>query len=325
MIVVTLLWSTAGVVTRSLEGARSFEVTFWRSFFNALALVLALAAMRRPAGLLSALRQGGWVLWGSGVCWAVMFTNFMVALTLTTVANVLVTMALAPVFTALLAGWVLRVPLPRRTWCATAVAGTGIVWIYGAGIAAADVRQVLGTAVALGVPVAAAINWTLLQCRRPRGALSTPALQNGPACPPDSAALRNDMLPAVLIGALLSAAVSLPWALPFSASRHDLVLLGLLGVGQLAIPCLLAVAAARALNAPEVALLTLLEVIFGIAWAWLCSGETPSVSMLGGGALVLAALAANEVGALRRRSPGGHAGESIRSSRRVQPASDRSR
>ncbi len=30
MIAVTLMWSIAGVVTRHLEAARSFEVTFWR-------------------------------------------------------------------------------------------------------------------------------------------------------------------------------------------------------------------------------------------------------------------------------------------------------
>ena len=34
MLVVAALWSTAGVVTRQLEHARSFEVTFWRSFFT---------------------------------------------------------------------------------------------------------------------------------------------------------------------------------------------------------------------------------------------------------------------------------------------------
>ena len=34
MVAVTLMWSIAGVVTRHLEQARSFEVTFWRSFFT---------------------------------------------------------------------------------------------------------------------------------------------------------------------------------------------------------------------------------------------------------------------------------------------------
>ena len=48
MVLVTLLWSIAGVVTRHLDAARSFEVTFWRSLFNALTLAvgLRLAALR---------------------------------------------------------------------------------------------------------------------------------------------------------------------------------------------------------------------------------------------------------------------------------------
>ena len=49
MVLATLLWSIAGVVTRHLDAARSFEVTFWRSLFNALALVVALSVMRGPA------------------------------------------------------------------------------------------------------------------------------------------------------------------------------------------------------------------------------------------------------------------------------------
>jgi drug/metabolite transporter (DMT)-like permease len=40
MVLVTLLWSTAGMVTRHLEQAKSFEVTFWRSFFTVLSLLV---------------------------------------------------------------------------------------------------------------------------------------------------------------------------------------------------------------------------------------------------------------------------------------------
>ena len=46
MVFVTLLWSMAGVVTRRLDGATGFEATFWRSAFNALALVVLLARLR---------------------------------------------------------------------------------------------------------------------------------------------------------------------------------------------------------------------------------------------------------------------------------------
>ena len=93
---------------------------------------------------------------------------------------------------------------------------------------------------------------------------------------------------------------SLPLAWPLQASTHDLSLLALLGVFQLAIPCLLAVRLARVLSAPEVALLALLEVVFGVAWAWLGAEESPSAHVLGGAALVLFALGANEALGLRR-------------------------
>ena len=69
--------------------------------------------------------------------------------------------------------------------------------------------------------------------------------------------------------ATLSALATLPLAYPFAASMHDLGLLALLGVVQLTIPCLLVVRLARELPAAEIALLGLLEVIFGVTWAWL--------------------------------------------------------
>ena len=284
MVAVTLMWSLAGVVTRQLEAARSFEVTFWRSAFNAAALVFLLAWLRGPGPLLNTLRTGGRVLWLSGACWCVMFTAFMLAITLTTVANVLVTMALAPLFTALAAFGLLKHRMPARTWLAVAAAGLGIAWMYGDQFAAGQPRHLLGTAVALAVPLAAAINWTLLQ-----------HLQN-----PQRRQAAPDMLPAVLLGALLSAALTLPLALPFQASAHDLGLLALLGTVQLAIPCLLVVTLAKVLPAPELALLSLLEVIFGVLWAWWGAGEAPTGAVIGGGGLVLAALAGNEALALRK-------------------------
>ena len=278
MSVVTLMWSIAGVVTRHLEAARSFEVTFWRSAFTVLALLILLPAIRGRATLRRALRDGGKTLWLSGICWCVMFTAFMVAITLTSVANVLITMASAPLMTALISRVFLGHRLAARTWAAIVVAGIGIAWMYAREFSAADAQQLVGTLVALAVPIAAAINWVVIQHTRSNADV--------------------DLLPAVLIGAALSALLTLPFALPFDASTHDLGLLALLGVVQLAIPCLMSVAAARHLSAPEASLLALLEVIFGVAWAWLGAGETPAAHVLGGGAMVLIALAANEAVAL---------------------------
>jgi len=290
MLLVTLMWSTAGVVTRHLEAARSFEVTFWRSAFNALALVAALLWMRGPR-LWADIRQGWAALWVSGLCWMVMYTNFMLAITMTTVATVLVTLAIAPLLTALFARVFLRQTLPTRTWVAIGVAGLGIAWMFGHQ-ALAPGASMTGALVALGVPIAGATNWVLLQHLHQRHHQRHAA---------DPSVQAPDMLPAVLIGALLSAAITLPMALPFSATPRDLGLLAGLGVFQLAIPCLLAVVLTRVLPAPEISLLALLEVIFGVLLAWLGAGEAPGPNALTGGALVIGALLFNEWLALRER------------------------
>jgi drug/metabolite transporter (DMT)-like permease len=285
MILVTLLWSMAGVVTRQLDEARSFEVTFWRSLFCALALGVALSWMR-GVELWCRLWRSPWPVWVSGVCWAVMFTAYMVALTLTTVANVLVTMAVGPLITALFARVFLHHRLPARTWAAIAIGGVGIAWMFwqeaGVGV------SLVGTLVALAVPLAAATNWTVLQ-----------HVGHGSTDPDEAAP--QDMLPALLIGGIISAAVTLPLAWPLQASGHDMGLLAMLGVVQLAVPCLLVVRLTRELPAPEIALLGLLEVVFGVAWVWLGANERPGASALQGGALVLGALVVNEFLALRKR------------------------
>jgi drug/metabolite transporter (DMT)-like permease len=280
MLLATLLWSMAGVVTRHLQSAGSFEATFWRSFFNAAALLLLLGWLRGWRTLAATLRTGGATLWLSGACWSVMFTAFMVAITMTTVANVLVTMAIAPLVTALVARFALGHRLPARTWAAVLVAGAGIAWMYAHELAAVEPRHLAGTAIALAVPIAAALNWTAIQRSRSGS---------------------TDLLAAVLVGAVLSSLLTFGVALPLRASPHDLVLLAILGVFQLAVPCLIAVAAARVLAAPEAALLSLLEIVFGVVWTWLGAAEAPSRHVLGGGALVLGALVANESIALRQR------------------------
>lgn len=279
MVVAALLWSTAGAVTRHLEVARGFEVTFWRSIFTLLSLLVILPWLRGRSVFRQMLKAGRG-LWLSGLCWGVMFTAFMVALTLTTVANVLVTMSIGPFLTALLARITIGHKIPPRTWGAIFFAGAGIVWIYGGQLGQG---QWLGTLVALCVPIAAATNWTLNQHAHERGE-------------------DVDMVPALLIGAVASSVTALPLAWPFKSTLHDLGLLAGLGLTQLAIPSVLVALAARVLKAPEISLLALLEVIFGILLAWLAANESPDPRVLTGGALVMGALIANELLGWRARS-----------------------
>ncbi|SDM61330.1 EamA domain-containing membrane protein RarD [Oryzisolibacter propanilivorax] len=272
MAAAALLWSIAGVVTRHLEQARGFEVTFWRSFFMLLSLLVLLPLLRGRSAF-AALRRASAPVWLSGICWAGMFSAFMLALMWMPVAHVLVTMAAAPLLTALVARATIGQRIAPRTWGAIVAAGAGIVWMYGTQVTGASLP---GLAVALCIPLASAINWTVVQHAQRHG-------------------VAVDLVPAVLLGAALSALATLPGALPFVASARDLALLALLGLVQLAIPCLLVVRCARVLQAPEIALLGLLEVIFGILLVWWGAGERPAPQVLLGGTLVVAALVVNEL------------------------------
>ena len=274
MVLCAALWSTAGVVTRHLQEARSFEVTFWRSFFTVLSLMLILP-LWQGRDVFRRLPWRSGYFWLSGLCWSVMFTAFMVALTLTAVANVLITMAVGPFVTALFTRVVLGHQLPMRTWAAIVVAGLGIGWMYGQQFSLGAPNLLLGSMVALCVPIAGATQWTLVQKSHAEG-------------------LDLDLVPSVLLGAVISCLLTLPLAWPLQASGHDIALLAGLGLFQLAIPCALSVLCARVLKAPEVSLLALLEIVFGILLAWLGAHEAPQASVLLGGMLVLGALVANE-------------------------------
>jgi drug/metabolite transporter (DMT)-like permease len=274
MVGVTALWSMAGVVTRHLEEARSFEVTFWRSFFTVVSLLIILP-LWQGRGVWSRMPWRNRYFWLSGVCWSVMFTAFMVALTLTAVANVLITMAVGPLFTALFTRVFLRHPLPLRTWVAIVVAGIGIGWMYGTQLSLGDPNFLVGSLVALCVPIAGAVQWTLAQKSQSDGH-------------------SLDLVPSVLLGAVFSTLFTWPLAMPFQASAHDVGLLAILGLFQLAIPCVLSVICVRVLKAPEASLLCLLEIVFGIALAWWGANEAPQMSVLLGGSLVLGALLMNQ-------------------------------
>ena len=274
MLLATLLWSIAGVVSRQVTHAQGFEVTFWRSFFTVLSLSVLLPMLKGRA-LLTQLPWPQKTFWLSGVCWSVMFTAFMLALTMTTVANVLITMAMGPMLTALLSRLVLKKPLAAHTWWAIAAAGVGMAFMFISQVQLEGTRHVWGMAVALCVPMAGAVQWTV-----------THRLQQAAQSP--------DFMSAVWVGALLSCVYTAPLAWPTVGTVNDITWLAALGLFQLAVPCLLAVRAAQVLASHEVALLALLEVLFGIAWAWWGAGEEPGLNVLVGGGLVLCALAWNE-------------------------------
>jgi len=264
-----LCWSIAGVFTRLLERAEGFEITFWRSLFCLLGVLAALGWQQRGNPITPVIAMGRAGLF-CGAMWAVMFICFMLALSMTSVANTLLVSSLSPLMAAVLARLVLGERIGAGTAVAIGAALFGIWWMVRDGVSADGMTGML---VALGVPAAAAVNLVILRKMH----------------------ARVDLAPAVLLGAAMSCVVTLPLAMPFDASARDLAILALLGLVQLALPCMLMVRAAAHLSAHEIALISLLEVVLGPLWAWLGAGEAMGAATIQGGLVVLGALVVNEL------------------------------
>jgi drug/metabolite transporter (DMT)-like permease len=264
-----LCWSMAGVLTRQLEAAKSFEVTFWRSLFCAIIVALIIIFVQRK-NLFSTLKDMGWPGLFSGTMWAVMFTCFMLAITRTSTANTLLVSSLSPLFAAVLGWLILGEKVRLYTWGAIGLALGGIWWMIHTGVSREGFS---GMAIALGVPIGSAINIVMLK----------------------KVKANVDLAPAVLIGGVISALVTLPLSMPLIATAKDMALLGFLGVFQLAIPCMVMVHVVKHLAPQQVALLCLLEVILGPLWTWAFANEPITSYTLQGAVVVIAALVANEV------------------------------
>lgn len=278
MIVAAVCWSSGGFLVRQLSITNTWEIVFWRSLFMAafVAGVLLVMHGRAMPGAVRAVGRPGLL---SGLFLAGTFFFFIASLTHTTVANTFVLMSVSPFLAAIAGRLVLREPVPARTWLAMTVAFAGIVVMFGDAI---DSGRLLGNLLAFGVSICFAAQVTML--RKFHATV--------------------DMLPQVMIAGLWTLVPAFLLAGPFAATPRDILILAFMGCVQLGAGCLLATAASRSLTATEIGLLALLEPIMGPLWVWLLMGENPGGHALFGGAIVLAAVIANEAfAAWRGRDP----------------------
>jgi len=268
MVVAAVCWSSGGVLVRALSIVDVWEIVFWRSLFMALfvAGVLLVLHGRGMARAVAAIGRPGIV---AGLFLAGTFFFFIGSLTRTTVANTFVLMSVSPFLAAIAGRLVLKEIVPARTWIAMTVAFAGIVVMFADSL---DAGRLSGNLLALGVSCCFAGQVTVLRKYH----------------------AQVDMLPQVLVAGVVSLVVALMVAPPFAATSRDLVILALMGCVQLGTGCLLATVASRSLSATELGLLALLEPILGPLWAWALMGEAPGSGALTGGAIVLAAVIANE-------------------------------
>jgi len=256
-----LAWSTAGVLQRELAVGTATQVA-GRALFAVLAL-LAFVAFSGQGGGVRAFVSMGRAELAVAACTAVASGTFIVALNHTTVANVLFMQAVAPLAAALIAWAGLREAVSRRTVAAMVVAIGGVSLMVGG----PGGSHGLGLALSVVMTLAFALSVVITRHRRD-----------------------ISMAPAICLSQVLVLAAAGPFARPETVGLHDLVLIVLLGFGQIGLGLAFLTMGARLIPAAEVALITLLEVVLGPLWVWLALSERPSTATLLGGAVVIGAV-----------------------------------
>jgi len=274
MVGATLCWATAGILVRNMEVTDGWKITFWRSSFMT-AFLLAVLSFQHGSRLVQRVHAMGWPGVVSGLLFAGMMISFILALSLTTVANTLVAGSISPFVAALCGHLFLGEKVASRTWLAMIAAIAGIVMMFFDGLTSGGWA---GNVIALCIPVGFGANVVILRKHR----------------------VAVDMVPSVLLAGIFSMLIALPFALPLSVSTGDLALLSVMGTVQLGVGLLLMMVAVRYLASAEIGLLSILEIIFGTLSVWVLIGERPSQTALIGGAIVIGALVANHIAGLRQ-------------------------
>lgn len=252
-------WSTAGVLQRELHVGLGTQVA-GRALFAFAALAIFVAAGHRR-GLAAQAREHGWAILGVSVSTAVASASFIVALNSTTVARVLFLQAAAPMVAAALAWLMLGEPVSRRSWTAMVIALAGVGVMVGApgrGGLGVDLLTVL-------IPTSFAVSIVITRRHR-----------------------HMSMAPATCLAQVLIFVCAVPFAHPGTVDLRNLVLLVLLGAGQIGLGLALLSIGARLIPAAEIATISLLEVVLGPLWVWIVVSERPSAGLLAGGAIVVA-------------------------------------
>jgi len=255
--------------------ADTWTVLWWRGLLMGIGLFVYVA-LRDRHGIVGSVRALGPIGFLSVPLFAGTVTLFVTSLALTTAANTLVILSVAPLFAAVFGRVFLREAVPPRTWIAIFAGIVGIVVIFAGSLGGG---ALWGDLCAVGS--AACIAGHFVVARHLRAV---------------------SVVPAVALSGFLMCAVATFWAAPFDVSTSDFVLLGVLGLVVIPVSHALITEGPRYLPAAEVGLILLLEMVLGSVWVWWALGEVPATATFLGGAVILVTLAAHSCVGLRRQA-----------------------
>jgi drug/metabolite transporter (DMT)-like permease len=260
-----VVWSFGGAIARFISVDDIWTVVFWRAAWGALFLICFLLTRDGLAGTVRLFRKMGFPGIGVALCFATASTSFIVALSYTTVANILLIQAGVPLIAALLGRLLFGERVAPATWLAIAAVILGVAIMVSDSISArlSLIGNALSMLIALAFATATVITRHYANVR---------------------------MTPACCLGTLFSVAVSMLLAESFSVTARDMGLLFVFGAVNLGVGLALFATGARAVPAAVTALIGTAEPVLGPLWVWLIHNEIPSRLTLVGGSIVVLAL-----------------------------------
>jgi len=276
-----LVWSLGAPLVRFLEDAEHYRLPFL--FYRGIILflvVIAYVLLREGRNFLNSLKRIDiWSVFGGLVLSLTMF-GWIYALTTTTVAVSLLMLALAPILTAFLGYLILGEKLSRVTLVNMVIVVVGVfVMVWDAEKSSTLIGATYGFFVALGFAV-----YTITIRHNPEiPKLLTPAL----------AGLFSVILVSILLVATGTSFEMPPINIGISFIHSVVIAVGLILFGL----------GAKYLPSAELVLLTLLEVVAGIFWAWLPIigiNEIPETNTFIGGLFILTAIVLQGINARKQ-------------------------
>jgi len=255
--------SWGGFVIRSFEEASVWQILLLRSFFFMIALIFFLIITYKK-NTIRVLKDAGFAGLLGGFVMSLSFIAFVVAMTNTSVANVVFIISTQTMFLAIFGYFYLKEKVSLVSFISILLAMSGITIMVGDSLTSGSF---FGNLVALAIPINFSILVMIIRKNK-----------------------NLDMVPAIFYSGIFSVIYGLILSESFVFTSHDILMGFFLGVPQLAFGFICITIGSRSTPSATIGLLMLSETICAPIWVLLFLNEIPPVSTLIGGFIIIIAI-----------------------------------
>ena len=255
--------SFGGLIIKSFEDANLWQILFWRQSFFVLTVALYLIFIYKK-NFFNAFYISGLPGLFAGFVLSIGFSAYVFSMYYTTVANTNFIITTETIFLAIFGYFFLKEKIDLITFLSIIFGMFGVLLILGNSISIQSNEQLIGNIVAFLMPISFAILIIIIR--------KYPSI---------------DMVPAQFIAGVFAAIIGYCIAKNLTISIHDLYLAFIAGFFQIGFGFILITIGSQTTPSAVVGILMLSEAVFGPLWTWLFINETPPLSVILGGGIII--------------------------------------